>query len=63
MKIYVWVSKDKYQLPLYVATSIKEMANVSGYTEGSIHTIISKGRRKKIENPSFICVEVQDAED
>ena len=59
-KLYVWISTDKYQLPLFVASSVREMAVVSGFTEGSIKSIISKGRKKKIKNPKFISVEVDE---
>ena len=62
MKLYLWITKDKYQLPLFVSDRATEVAKVSGVKVGSIYTITSKARRGLLKNPPFICVEV-DAND
>lgn len=58
MKLYMMVTQDKYELPLYVTDSVKDLAKFSGFKEGSIYTITSKYRRKKLKKAQFICVEV-----
>ena len=56
--LYMWVTMDKYELPLFVADSPAELSEVSGVKVGSIYTITSKARRGLLKNPPFICVEV-----
>lgn len=58
MKLYVWITRDKYQLPRYVATNAQEMARVSGYKASTIYKQVSKGSEKFVDNPCFIAVEV-----
>lgn len=43
MKLYAKVSTDKYELPLAVADSPRELARMTGNTCGSIRSMISKG--------------------
>lgn len=43
MMLYVKCTTDKYQLPEIVCDSVKELAEKTGKTAGSIATMISKG--------------------
>ena len=60
MKLYVWITQDRLQLPLYVSEHVEDMSRVSGYKAGSIYTIVSKARRGLLERPAFIKVEVDN---
>lgn len=43
MKLYMKVTKDKYELPLAVADSAKELAAMVGTKENTVNSCISKG--------------------
>lgn len=45
MTIYMQVSKDKYELPIAVADSVTELAEIASTTAGAISTAICKGRK------------------
>jgi len=41
MNLYIMVSNDKYELPLAVADSVKELAEMTNKTSGTIYSAIS----------------------
>ena len=45
---YYWllVTSDKYELPLYVADSVTELAQVTGKTENAIRTAICHAKQR-----------------
>ena len=43
MRLYMWVSKDKYQLPLFVSEKVEEVARVSGRNINTVYSSISTG--------------------
>ena len=60
MKLYMGVTPDKYELPLFVADSLKELSKMSGFDYDSIRHRISKkssGRNKGIK---FIRIEFEE---
>lgn len=56
--MYIWITRDEYQLPLFVSEQPQELARVSGYKVSTIYRQISKGSEKYIKNPCFVAVEV-----
>ena len=58
MRLYMWVSKDKYQLPLFVSEKVEEVARVSGRNIFTIYSSISKHKYGVVKNSQFLCVEV-----
>lgn len=58
MKLYLWITQDKYQLPLAVSEHAEEVAKASGCKRDSVYSICSKAKRGKLERPRFIIVEV-----
>lgn len=50
-KLYVYVTKDEYELPIAVAETVKELAIELGMSAGSIYSMISRdyGRVKVVE--------------
>ena len=58
MRLYMWVSNDKYQLPLFVSEKVEEVARVSGRNINTVYSSISKQRYGVVKNSQFLCVEV-----
>lgn len=54
MKLYLKVTRDKYELPVAVAESPKELAIMLGTTKNNVLSSISKKRR------TWVMVEVED---
>lgn len=48
MKLYLMVTKDKYELPTGVYDSIEEMAEKNGLKVSTIHTQLSKYKHKTV---------------
>lgn len=42
--LYMRVTRDKYEFPLNICTTVKELARQTGRTEASIFTLISKNK-------------------
>lgn len=62
MKLYMKVTKDKYQLPLAVAASPQELADLTGYkSKDTILTAISHA--KKAKYPGWVRIESPDYEE
>ena len=60
MKIYMAVTKDALSLPLAVAESAAELAELRGVQVETIRSLISRGRTGKIKRPGYIVVEVEE---
>lgn len=45
--LYLWVTSDKYELPLAVADSMEELARMAGVTVGTVTSSISRRKRAK----------------
>ena len=60
MKIYLQVSKDKYELPIAVASSIKELSQICGVSEDCIRSGLSKVKRGRIKKSSYVCVDIDN---
>ena len=65
MKRYIWmkVTKDIYQLPLMVADSASELAEMCGTSRNSVVSTFSHYRKGRIEFPSYICVTIEEGEE
>lgn len=59
-KIYMAVTKDALSLPLAVADSAAELAELRGVKVETIRSLISRGRTGKIKRPGYIVVEVEE---
>lgn len=57
MKLYLKVTRDKYELPVAVAESPKELAIMLGTTKNNVLSSISKKRH------TWVMVEVEDGEE
>lgn len=43
--LYMRVTKDKYELPIFVCDSVKELSQKTGYPTYSIHTMLTRKRK------------------
>ena len=60
MKLYMRVTRDKYELPEAVADSVKELADMLGVKDSMIHSILSKCKAGRISHSVYKVVEVDD---
>lgn len=60
MKLYLKVTKDRYELPLAVADSPRELAKMIGVSRDTINTALSKVKAGEVRNSTYKIVEVED---
>lgn len=60
MTLWLKVTKDKYELPLAVADTIPELAEMTGCTVSSLYTIFSKKRNGKKKYPGYVEVKINE---
>lgn len=63
MKIYIEVTRDKYELPLRIADSVQELARLSGTSENNIYSQISHYEHGAQKSARFYKIEVGEDED
>ena len=63
MKLYMSVTPDKLELPLFVADNVSQLAQAYGVHKSFVHTVIYKGRVSQRLGVKFIRVEAPDEED
>ena len=59
MKLWVAVTQDEYELPVAVADTARELAEMLGVKTMTVVSDVSRYRRKHIKT-RFRCVEVED---
>lgn len=60
MTVWMYVTMDKYELPIYVADSVKELAQLVGTSTKHIHSAIWHARQRKNGRSKFVKVEIDD---
>lgn len=58
MKLYMLVTPDKYELPMYVTDSVKDLARFAGVKANSIYIMMSRYKKGEIKRTRFVSVEV-----
>lgn len=58
--VYLKVSHDKYELPLAVADSVKELSRICGVPENNISSLISKYEHGVMKWTSYRKVVIPD---
>ena len=58
MTLYIAVTRDKYALPMAVAESITELAQMQGTTSNAIRSWLSKAKQRNVKRPRYEKVEV-----
>lgn len=59
-RLYMAVTRDRLSLPLAVADSAAELAELRGVKKETIRSLVSRGRTGKIKRPGYIVVEVEE---
>lgn len=62
MKIWMKITQDEFELPLVIADSSVELAEMCGTTANSVTSIALRGRTGIIKNPSYVMVKVESGE-
>ena len=63
MKIWMKLTNDKYQLPMMIADSAKELAEICGTTPNNVVSTNSHFRKGRITNPSYVCVTIEEGDE
>ena len=58
--IWMKISNDDFELPLAVADTAQELADIVGTTKNCIVSTISKFNQGKLKRTPYICVKVKD---
>lgn len=58
--VYMLVSKDEYQLPMAMADSAAELAEMTGTPLNTVRSTICKEKQGKLKRPRFVRVEIDD---
>lgn len=61
--IWMLVSSDRYELPIYVADTPEELSKLCGATVSTIKTSVSKARHGRIRRCRYVKCEVEADED
>ena len=56
---YMLITTDKYELPLAVADTVQELANILGENKNNIESCISHNRRGVSKRSKYIKVELE----
>ncbi len=62
VRIWMKVTSDKYELPLAVADTARELAEICGVKENNIVSAISHFKAKKHKRCKWVCVNVDNEE-
>ena len=60
--VWMKVTQDEYELPLAIADTSVELAQICGTTANSIRSTVAKARKGIIRNPSYVLVMVEEGE-
>jgi len=61
--VYMAVTKDKYELPLFVADSTKELAEMMGLPHKTVSMYMSPVNQNNRKNSGFVKVYIGDLDD
>lgn len=54
--IYMMVSNDKYELPVYIAETAQELADMVGVPKGTIYSSVIKWEKGQVKKAKYIRV-------
>lgn len=61
--LYMKVTPDKLQLPLGVAETVGELAEICGVSEWTIRASLKRDRQGKLKNTRYVKVEMPKEDD
>jgi hypothetical protein len=62
-KIWMLCTKDKYNLPLAIYETAREMSNAVGVSTGTLYSYSNKVKVNGWKYPKYVNVEIDDEED
>lgn len=62
-KIWMLCTKDKYNLPLGIYDTARELSNAVGVSTGTLYSYINKVKINGWKYPKYVNVEIDDEED
>lgn len=62
MYVYMQVTDDKYELPIYVCDSVPELSKLSGRTNDNIHCCLSKVKSGRSKKSIFVKVDIGECD-
>lgn len=63
MKLWLKVTNDKYELPIYVCDTAKELAELCGVKTNSLYSNIGKYKAGKLASCRYRVVEIEGSEE
>ena len=63
MKVWMLCTKDKYNLPLGIYETAREMSNAVGVSTGTLYSYIHKVKVNGWKYPIYVNVEIDEEED
>lgn len=63
MTLYLAVSADKYEFPIAVADSARELERMLGLGRGTVISHISKVRQGGLKKQKYLRIEIDDEEE
>ena len=58
--LFLRITQDKYQLPIAVAGSVRELARMIGVSRNTIASAICHGEKQHWKKPAYVRVEAED---
>lgn len=62
INVYMAVTTDKYELPIAVADTVKELSELTGTSTNAISSAICKKKSGRLSGKKFIRVEIDETE-
>ncbi len=63
MKVFMWVTDDRYELPLAVADSLGELAEIVGSSSAKVGATIRKARQRGTRHSKYVEVFIDEEEE
>lgn len=62
-KVWMRITRDKYELPLAIADSAEELAEICNVKRETVASMVSSYEKGKLKTSRYICVNVEEDED
>lgn len=62
-KVWMRITRDKYELPLAIADSAEELAEICNVERSTVASMASSYEKGKLKTSRYICVNVEEDED
>lgn len=63
MTVYMKVTQDEYELPLAIASTVQELADICGTSANNIRSTMSRHKSGKFKKTKYVKVEVSEEDE